>query len=198
MTSTMQWHHVCLTSFTLVEQFQFVTIDLYIQGRFFIFYEEGLGDSSFQPVGIVFGENGEFRRWRRSEVICFKILNGHHQDIQFTHEIEENGKIPFLDVDMQRSENNKLRLNVYRKKTCSNIYIHWKSFAPTSWKIGTLEGMIRRPYVICTEDDDLKTELSFITHIFHTINGYPQRIIERSQEKNESKACYNNTNSHNR
>ena len=73
MTSTMQWHHVCLMSFTLVEQFQFVTIDLYIQGRFFIFYEEGLGDSSFQPVGIVFGENGEFRRWRRSEVICFKI-----------------------------------------------------------------------------------------------------------------------------
>ena len=62
-----------------------------------------------------------------------QILNGHHQDIQFTHEIEENGKIPFLDVDMQRSENNKLRLNVYRKKTCSNIYIHWKSFAPTSW-----------------------------------------------------------------
>ena len=114
-----------------------------------------------------------------------QILNGHHQDIQFTHEIEENGKIPFLDVDMQRSENNKLRLNVYRKKTCSNIYIHWKSFAPTSWKIGTLEGMIRRAYVICTEDDDLKTELSFITHIFHTINGYPQRIIERSQEKQQ-------------
>ena len=56
----------------------------------------------------------------------------HHQDIKFTHEIEENGKIPFLDVDLQRSENNKLRLNVYKKKTCSNIYIHWKSFAPYS------------------------------------------------------------------
>ena len=47
--------------------------------------------------------------------------------------------------------------------------------------------MIRRAYVICTEDDDLKTELSFITHIFHTINGYPQRIIERSQEKMKAK-----------
>ena len=102
----------------------------------------------------------------------FHILNGHHQDIEFTHEIEENVKIPFLDVDLQRSENNKLRLNMSRKKTCSNINIHWKSFAPTSWKIGTLEGMIRRAYVICTDDDDLKTELSFITYIFRTINGY--------------------------
>ena len=47
--------------------------------------------------------------------------------------------------------------------------------------------MIRRAYVICTDNDDLKTELSFITHIFRTINGYPQRIIERSHEKMEVK-----------
>ena len=59
-------------------------------------------------------------------------LNNYHKDIKFTHETEENGAIPFLDVHMQRTDNNKLRLKVYRKKTCSNIYIHWKSFAPTS------------------------------------------------------------------
>ena len=43
-------------------------------------------------------------------------LNGHHQDIKFTHETEENGMIPFLDVSMQRTNDNKLRLKVYRKK----------------------------------------------------------------------------------
>ena len=115
------------------------------------------------------------------------ILNNHHKDIKFTHEIEENGRIPFLDVSMQRTDDNKLRLQVYRKKTCSNIYIHWNSFAPSSWKIGTLEGMIRRAYMICSEKDDLKSELSFISDTFHKINGYPLRVIKKSQEKIKEK-----------
>ena len=111
------------------------------------------------------------------------VLNNYHEDIKFTHETEENCIIPFLDVSMQRTEENTLRLKVYRKKTCSNIYIHWNSFAPDNWKIGTLEGMIRRAYMICSEEEDLKAELSFISNTFHTINGYPWRIIQRSLEK---------------
>ena len=120
------------------------------------------------------------------------VLNNHHKDIKFTHETEENGMIPFLDVSIQRTDDNKLRLKVYRKKTCSNIYIHWNSFAPTSWKIGTLEGMIRRAYMICSEEEDLKSELSFITDTFHTINGYPLRVIRRSQEKMKEKFTLRN------
>ena len=84
------------------------------------------------------------------------VLNNHHTDIKFAHEAEEDGAIPFLDVHIQRKPDNKLSLKVYRKKTCSNIYIHWNAFAPVSWKIGTLEGMIRRAYTICSENDDLK------------------------------------------
>ena len=120
------------------------------------------------------------------------VLNNHHKDIKFTHETEENGMIPFLDVSIQRTDDKKLRLKVYRKKTCSNIYIHWNSFAPTSWKIGTLEGMIRRAYMICSEEEDLKSELSFITDTFHTINGYPLRVIRRSQEKMKEKFTLRN------
>ena len=93
------------------------------------------------------------------------VLNNYHEDNKFTHETEENCIIPFLDVSMQRTEENTLRLKVYRKKTCSNIYIHWNSFAPDNWKIGNLEGMIRRAYMICSEEEDLKAELSFISDI---------------------------------
>ena len=100
-------------------------------------------------------------------------LNSYHPDIQFTHEMEPNSELPFLDVLLKRMENNKLRLKVYRKKTCSNIYIHWKAFAPDSWKIGTLEGIIRRAYMICSEECDLNKELLFVSNIFENINGYP-------------------------
>ena len=114
-------------------------------------------------------------------------LNNHHKDIKFTREFEEGGRIPFLDVDIQRKQDNKLRLKVYRKKTCSNIYIHWNAFAPTNWKIGTLEGMIRRAYMICSDEEDLKEELTFIANTFQTINGYPSHIIKRSLDKMKTK-----------
>ena len=43
-------------------------------------------------------------------------LNNHNTSIQFTKEIEGNGKIPLLDCSVTR-ENNTLRLTVYRKPT---------------------------------------------------------------------------------
>ena len=43
-------------------------------------------------------------------------LNGQNPHIQFTKEIEENGKIPFLDCLVSRDEN-KLRTTIYRKPT---------------------------------------------------------------------------------
>ena len=121
------------------------------------------------------------------------ILNSYHKDIKFTHEVEENAELPFLDVMLHREQNNKLRLKVYRKKTCSNIYLHWKSFAPTSWKIGTLDGMIRRAHIVCTNQADLETELSFVENVFKTINGYPQRIIQQSKDKVKAKLAQQNT-----
>ena len=45
-----------------------------------------------------------------------KHLNRQNADIQFTIEIEENGKIPFLDCLVTR-DNNKLKTTIYRKPT---------------------------------------------------------------------------------
>ena len=41
--------------------------------------------------------------------------------------------------------------------------------------------------MICSEEEDLKAELSFITNTFQTINGYPLRIIQRSLDKMKEK-----------
>ena len=43
-------------------------------------------------------------------------LNRQNADIQFTKEIEENGKIPFLDCLVTR-DNNQLKATIYRKPT---------------------------------------------------------------------------------
>ena len=50
-----------------------------------------------------------------------EYLNGFHEDINFTYEIETDGKLPFLDVNVTRKEDGSFDTDVYRKKTDSNI-----------------------------------------------------------------------------
>ena len=57
-------------------------------------------------------------------------LNSYHPNIQFTHEIEENQKITFLDVLIIRTRDNKLETTVFRKETNTDLYIPWNSHAP--------------------------------------------------------------------
>ena len=80
---------------------------------------------------------GFLTNWQRyvDDTLCFvkkgktqnvlNILNKHHKYIGFTFEVEENGKIPFLDVLLTKEENNKIATRVYRKNTCSNLEF-WK------------------------------------------------------------------------
>ena len=57
-------------------------------------------------------------------------LNRQNADIQFTKEIEENGKIPFLDCLVTRDNDNKLSSTVYRKPTHTDTD-YWTSHPTT-------------------------------------------------------------------
>ena len=57
-------------------------------------------------------------------------LNEQNTNIQFTKEIEENGKIPFLDCLVTR-ENNTLRTTVYRKPTHTDRLLDQTSYNPS-------------------------------------------------------------------
>ena len=105
------------------------------------------------------------------------ILNGFHEDIKFTHEIEKEGSIAFLDVKITRKINGQFITEVHRKKTDTNIYMNWKSFSPRSWKIGTLKGLFRRAFLVCSEQSGQNKEISFLKHVFTKINGYPSRVV---------------------
>ena len=72
--------------------------------------------------------------------LFLKQLNSLHQSLNFTHEKEVNGKLPFLDVLVEKS-NKKFLTSVYRKPSFSGQYNRWDSFGPKSRKnnlIGTL------------------------------------------------------------
>jgi hypothetical protein len=54
-------------------------------------------------------------------------LNGIHQNIQFTMEMERDGHLPFLDIDIYRRPDGSLGHRVYHKPTHTNLYLNSSS-----------------------------------------------------------------------
>ena len=63
-------------------------------------------------------------------------MNKFHENIKFTDEVEHNGIISFSEVLLLAS-NGKLETTIFRKETSNAIYLHWKFFAPITYKKGT-------------------------------------------------------------
>ena len=58
-------------------------------------------------------------------------LNSFHKNIQFTYELENQNKLPFLDIFLIR-RGTKIETTVYRKSTNNGIFLNWSSFAPAT------------------------------------------------------------------
>ena len=69
-------------------------------------------------------------------------LNRQKADMQFTKDIEENGKITFLDCLVTR-DNNKLKTTIYRKPTHTDRLRDQSSYNPTK----VILALCGKPYV---------------------------------------------------
>ena len=85
---------------------------------------------------VIPGLANKLNNWRRyvDDTICyikvdsvdyvFSKLNNLHKNIQFTVEMEKEGRISFLHVLMIRDENN-IETPVRHKSTNNKIYLNW-------------------------------------------------------------------------
>ena len=71
-------------------------------------------------------------------------------------ELENAGKLSFLDILVIRKKNNRFETTAYRKNTNTDIYLNWLSHVPNTWKRGTLKVLINRAYTLCSTDYHLK------------------------------------------
>ena len=104
-------------------------------------------------------------------------LNSYHPNIKFTYELESYNKLAFLDVSTRRTNDNKVEKSVYRKVTCTNIYINCHSHARANWEIGTLKNLIKRAKSISSSELLLRNEISYLRHIFTEYNDYPLKFV---------------------
>ena len=111
-------------------------------------------------------------------------LNGIHTSIQFTREVECNGKLPFLDVLVQRKEG-FLHTDVYRKPTHSNVYMKASSHHAPSTKAGVVRCLSRRARNLCSDRVTLNKELGLIRDVFQA-NGYSDHFLKKNMRDNQS------------
>ena len=100
---------------------------------------------------------------RHDEIDAFHHhLNEQNTDIQFTGEVEENGKLTFLDCLVSRDDNS-LRTTVYRKPTYTYRLLDESSYNPTSHKATTIRTLTRRAQLVCNTRDSLSDENKYPT-----------------------------------
>jgi hypothetical protein len=92
-----------------------------------------------------------------------------HNSIHFTMETEEEGHLPFLDIDVYRKTDGSLGHKFYRKPTHTNLYLHQNSHHHPANKQSFLASLIHRATDLCNQDS-LTQELEFLTTVFRN-NG---------------------------
>ena len=81
---------------------------------------------------------------------------------------------------------------MYRKSTNNDIYLNWGSFAPITWKGGTLKTLFNRAYIVCSTDYNLRKELDHIRHVFQKYNNHPRWIIKQVGKKVKDQSIHSN------
>ena len=105
-------------------------------------------------------------------------LNSFDNNIQLTFEEEDKGKLPFLDVLIQRM-GNSIVTTIFRKLTNNEIYLNWNVFTPDTWKRGILKTLVERAYIVCSTNELLPKELKYFVNVFRETNNYPHYVIQQ-------------------
>ena len=118
-------------------------------------------------------------------------LNRQNSDIQFTRELEDNSKIPFLDCLVSRDDT-RLRTTVYRKPTHTERLLDQSSNNPTSHRATTVRTLTRSAQIICDSADSLRDENEHLRQLFHK-NNYSDEFIDSNEYKQnkENDECAN-------
>ena len=106
-------------------------------------------------------------------------LNDVEPSIKFTHELEQNHTLPFLDT-LIINNNNILEFEVYHKNTNKNDYIHFYSHQNNKIKSGIIIGFFLRALRICYKKY-LEEEFNIIEKSFLKLQ-YPLNFINRAKK----------------
>ena len=103
-------------------------------------------------------------------------LNGIEGSIQFTVELESDGRLPFLDVLMCRRPDGSISTSVYRKDTHTDKYLDFSSHRPLSHKIAVVLTLCSRAD---THSSLASSRIDEVNHVSTALglNGYSVAFV---------------------
>ena len=105
------------------------------------------------------------------------FLNNKHINIKFTKELESEGQLSFLDVQViKNTSTGLLETSVYRKKTFTGLSLNFFSCEPLKYKINAIKTLVYRSFHICSSFIKFHFENEFLLNFFHS-NCYPKHLI---------------------
>lgn len=107
-------------------------------------------------------------------------INNIENSIKFSMELEKNGQLPFLDVNIIK-KHNRISFDVYRKCTNREAYVHYLSSHSEKTKTGIVIGFFLRAFRIC-DPEYLENEITRIYDAFTRIK-YPRQFIYSAWQK---------------
>ena len=114
---------------------------------------------------------------------CLKQLSElfeRHSVLKFTHEIEINKKIAFLDVLIDRNDSN-YNTSVFVKPTNSGECLSYDSLCPDRYKSGLIKCLLFRAFKICSSWLSFHAEVERIKQLL-TNNNFPMKYIDKNIE----------------
>ena len=105
-------------------------------------------------------------------------LNETHSSISFTMELEENGKLPFLGMEIMRNST-WLHKKVYRKPTDTGFLLHYYSHVDMKYKHSLLKTMLNRAFKLSSNWQYFHPRCERLKEIFTRLH-YPEPLIQNT------------------
>ena len=122
-------------------------------------------DDVFAVVSFTESELSEF----------IENLNSLYPSIKFTHEVENNGSLPFLDTLVIRKEDT-FEFDIYRKPTQIDRFIDNTSFHSKQHKLAAFNSMVHRLLTFPLSPQRKANEIKYIKNVAK-MNGFTEDII---------------------
>ena len=110
--------------------------------------------------------------------VLHEHLNSIEPSIQFTREMKEDGGLPFLDVQLKRSEDGSVSTSVYHKKMYTDQYLHFSSHHSLAHKRFVINTLFIRASRLSSSSAE-QSRSAEEKHVARALsrNGYPPHLL---------------------
>ena len=109
--------------------------------------------------------------------LFLSYLNRQHPNISFSSELEKDGRLPFLGIEVTPS-NGRFSTSVYRKPTFTGLFTNFHSFVPLAYKRSLVCCLLHRIFHLCSSYENFHAQLEVVRKLFN-LNGFPTHMFDK-------------------